>query len=226
MVIDLCVRVPDPLSIDHFVKSARELGLTGFATALSLHNCSSVSNGTFGVYSRVNLTGKTSSTLRRQIDQFRRRCVILAVPLHDESIVNCIVDDPRIDLLTIINDDYETTLRASTAKSAAINGVALEVPIASLLKTSGLERSRILKSLRVSVQTALHADMPIVLSSASATPLGLRSPVALMYIGMMLGLSMMQLRSAVYSLPDEIVTRNIERLREHMVKLTDVMILR
>ncbi len=226
MTVDLCVNVSDYESVDSFVNSARQLGLKGFATTLSLRGCDNVPDGVFRIYSRVNLTGETPATLRRQIDQFRHRCVVLAVPLCDSVVTSTIVGDPRIDLLSMMCHDGEQALPMSTARIAATSGVALEITAAPLIRSSGLERSRLLKTLRTSVRVAQDAGMRVVLSSESSFPIDLRSPAALMYIGRLVGLSGQTLRDAVYKLPVEVVDRNLERLQDYVVRPADIMLLR
>jgi RNase P/RNase MRP subunit p30 len=88
----------------------------------------------------------------------------------------------------------------------------LEIQIAPLLKSTGLDRSKILKSYREAVTTARNGGMDVVLTSGANRPLGLRSAVAMAHIGILLGMDRAYADSAVTGLPLSIVERNMRKL--------------
>jgi RNase P/RNase MRP subunit p30 len=94
---------------------------------------------------------------------------------------------------------------------------ALELQIAPLLNSSGLHRSKILKAYREAVVTAVGAGMGLVLSSGATHPMGLRSPLAMMHIGMLLGIDRTLAEKAVHELPTCIIERNMKRLSPEYV---------
>ena len=137
--------------------------------------------------------------------------MILALEVGPIDRINWAVEDKRIDLLTI-NPSGDHALRATTARLASGTEVALEIQIAPLLQTSGLNRSKMLKIYREAIETARDNDMMIVLTSGARTPIELRSPVAMTHIGILLGLERSYAEKATDEFPSTIVLRNLKKL--------------
>src|SRR4030042_1254801 len=116
----------------------------------------------------------------------------------------------RVDLLTF-DPSKEHRLRETTASLASSSATALEIQAAPLLQSSGLQRSKILKTCRETVATAVDAGMGVVLSSGAAHPMGLRSPVAMVHIGLLLGIERKLAESAIQELPAHLIERSMKR---------------
>lgn len=216
MSIDLGVLVTDATEIDSFSSMASKLGLSGFAVVgLQPEPFKSIKEN-LQVYSRANLHGKSINSVRKQIGKIRRKAMIVSVPLRAIEVANWAAEDKRVDLLTVdpIRDER---LRDTTARLASTTNTCLEIQIAPLLKTSGLNRSKILKSYRESVSTAIDAGMNVVLTSGAIHPMGLRSSVAMTHIGMLLGMNRVYADSAVSGLPNLIIERNMKKLQPGFV---------
>ncbi len=216
MSVDLGVLVSDATEINSFSDMVRKLGLTGF-TIVGLPNepFKTLAEGMM-VYSRVILHGKSINSVRKQIDQIRRKSMIVSVPLKSIEVTNWAAEDKRVDLLTV-EPTQENRLRDSTARLASISNTSLEIQIAPLLKLSGLNRSKILKLYRESVTTAMDAGMDVVLTSGAIHPMGLRSSVAMAHIGILLGMDRSYADSAVSEFPKSIIERNMKKLQPGFV---------
>jgi RNase P/RNase MRP subunit p30 len=214
--IDLGVFVSDITKINSFGDMAKTLGLSGFAIPSSNNDPYWSLTENLIVYRRVNLHGRSINSIRKQINNIRRRTVIVSVDLKSINIVNWAVEDGRIDFLTV-DPTQENRLRDSTAHLAAASNTCLEIQIAPLLKTSGLNRSRILKSYREAVSTARDAEMNVVVTSGASHPMGLRSSVAMMHIGILLGMDRAYAESTVKTIPLSIVERNMKKLQPEFV---------
>jgi RNase P/RNase MRP subunit p30 len=216
VTVDLGVLAKDLSETDLFCEIARELGIAGLAVP-NLHSepVKKTDSG-LDIFRRIELHGRTINSLRKQVSKFRRKSLIVSVPLRGIEVANWAADDKRIDLLTleIANDNR---LRDTTAHLASNSGVSLEIQIAPLLKTSGLNRSKVLKSYRESVRTALDGGMGIVLTSGANHPLGLRSPVAMIHLGILLGMTRTEAEWAVNELPLSIITQNLKKLQSGFV---------
>ncbi len=212
MSIDLCVRIDRPEALSSFAAMAKTLGFVGLATSLDLGSSSfTAENGTL-IYRRTELNGRSLSTLKHQVAQVRRQSAVVAVPLRGADVINWAAEDPRVDLITVVDDNRENMLRESTAKLAAEHDIALEIKVSGLLETYGLDRSRIIKTFRENVTTAVHAGQQVVLSSDASHPIGMRSPTAMQWIGRLLGLEGAYLKDAVETVSAGIVARNIRKL--------------
>jgi RNase P/RNase MRP subunit p30 len=213
---DLGVLTSDVAQIDSFTDMASNLGLKGFAiVGLQSEPFKTISKD-FQIFNRINLHGKSINSVRKQIDKIRRKTLIVSVPLKSIEVVNWAAEDKRVDFLTV-DPTKDNRLRDTTAHLASTANTYLEIQIAPLLKSSGLARSKILKSYRESVSTAIDAGMDVVLTSGAVHPLGLRSSVAMAHIGILLGMDRAYADSATYSLPKSIIERNMKKLQPGFV---------
>jgi len=217
MPIDLNVRIPSSEGLDEFEDMAGKLGITGIAPSINLDKPVVVSGKGLVLYSRANLQGKRIGSLRKELGLLRRRAVIVAFPLAGVETSNWAAEDQRVDLRTLGEDNIGSTLKDSTATMAKHSGTALEIQFAAILQSTGLNRSRVLKSFREAARTARDAGMKIVLSSGASHPIHMRSPMAMTYIGFMLGMNRVDSREAVFDTPQRIVERNERKLSSEFV---------
>jgi RNase P/RNase MRP subunit p30 len=186
---------------------AVKIGLAGLAVPLPLKNPITKTSDGIVLVSRLELVGKGMESIKKQLLRIGRQTAIIAMPLTDIEVSNWAAEDSRVDLLTVADPSKENMIRESTAKLAANNGIALEIPVAPLLRYSGLERSKVLKVYRESVTTAIGAGMKVVLSSFASEPILMRAPAAMWHIGIILGMDKHQSRECVYQVPDQILSR-------------------
>ncbi|MHA2377927.1 MAG: RNase P subunit p30 family protein [Candidatus Thorarchaeota archaeon] len=218
MPIDMNVRVPKTESLDAFAQMAIRLGFTGIASPLSRSDpIESMGNG-LALLTRTDVNERGIRAVTRAVEKARFHSAVVSVPLGETRATNWAAEDSRVDLLSVVEPLKGASLRKSTAKLAAASDTALEVSIAPLLGVSGLTRSKVVKGLRETTQTALDAGMPIVLSSGSINPITMRSPRALCYVGLLLGLDWHGSERAVYENPERIFERNKKRLGRNYVK--------
>ncbi|MFW9850729.1 MAG: RNase P subunit p30 family protein [Candidatus Thorarchaeota archaeon] len=208
IAIDLDVRISIENEIPKFLEMAQALGYSAIGSTIFCENKDT--ELAFPVYTRINLKARKLSALKKQATDARFHCAVVAVPLQGVETTNWAAEDSRIDLLTI-DPLGNHSLRKTTANISATNETALEVCIAPLLTSIGLDRSRIIRSFHDSIVVALHAGMKIILTSGADLPIHMRSPVALRHIGMMLGLSRKEADDAILSNPKELVSQNIKR---------------
>lgn len=206
MPLDLNVRVPSSGRLADFTQMAVRIGLTGFAVPLPQSNPFTKTSEGIAILTRTDIVGKGLESMKKQLSRIRRQTALVAVPLSDIEISNWAAGDPRVDLLTVADLSKESTIHESTAKIAAGNEIALEIPIAPLLRSSGLDRSKVLKAYRESVTTATKAGMRVVLSSCVSQPILMRAPAAMWHIGMLLGMDKRQSRECVNQVPDQIMS--------------------
>jgi len=217
MPVDLNARVPSLEKLDTFVDMACKIGLTGFAVSLPLGSPITRTDNGVVILTRIDLEGKNLDVLRKQIGRVRKQSTIVSVPMQDTEIANWAAADRRVDLLTLSEPTKDHVIKESTASLAAETGVALEIPIAPLLTSSGLDRSKMLRVYRESVTTATHAGMRVVLSSGAIEPILMRAPSAMWFVGTLFGMDRRHSREAVYSVPDQIVAASEHKMRTESV---------
>jgi RNase P/RNase MRP subunit p30 len=195
---------------------ATNLGLSGIAVVGFFAKPFSQFTENMMVYSRTVLQGNSINSVRKQIDKIRRKSMIVSVPMKSIEITNWAAEDNRVDLLTL-DPTQDNRLRDTTAHLASVSNTMVEIQIAPLLKSTGLHRSKILKSYREAVSTARDGGMDIVLTSGACNPMGLRSSVAMAHIGILLGMDRAYADSSVTSLPLSIIERNMRKLQPDFV---------
>ncbi|KXH70560.1 MAG: hypothetical protein AM326_04140 [Candidatus Thorarchaeota archaeon SMTZ-45] len=216
MVIDIGVYGSDQKSLDSFVEMARKLGFTGFAT----HNVEGgpdqqLQDG-FSILKRVDFSVRGVKALRKQVDSIRKHVMIVSVKLASVETANWAAGDQRVDLL-VLDPSKEKKFRQTTARLAASSNTALEVKFEPLLHMVGLNRSKVIKSYRESIRTAIDAGMQVILSSGAKNPLHMRSPMAMRFIGELLGMEAKYAENAIMHKPIEMIERNRERFASNHV---------
>jgi len=217
MPIDLNVRIPSSERLGEFEDMAGKLGITGIAPSTKLDKPVVMSKKGLVLYARADLRGKRIHSLRKELGLLRRRAVIVAFPLAGVETSNWAAEDRRVDLLTLGEDNNGRILKDSTANMARHSETALEIQFTAILQSTGLNRSRVLKGFREATRTALDAGMKVVLSSGASHPIHMRSPMAMTYIGLMLGMNRVDSREAVFNTPQQIIERNERRLSSEFV---------
>jgi len=216
MTVDVGVYVPDMEKIGMFGKIAHQIGFTGIAVAGLMDQPYKHLAENITVYRRVDITGKGINSLRKQIERVRKSTFIVAVQLGSIDLTNWAAEDRRIDLLTL-DPSKDHKLRETTACIASNSSTSLEIQIAPLLNSSGLNRSKILKAYREAIATAIDSGMGVVLSSGATHPMGLRSPLAMMHIGILLGIDRPLAERAVHELPTHIIETSLKKLSSEFV---------
>jgi RNase P/RNase MRP subunit p30 len=213
--IDLGVSMSDSTSLESFIKIASRIGLAGFATKEVDSPITEPERG-FSLLKRTNLKGRGLPSIKKQLSKMRGQSMILAVPLSSVEIANWASSDNRIDILTL-DHTKNHRLRESTARLAASTGTHLEIQFAPLLDSIGLTRSKIIKTYREAVKTAIASGMSVVLSSGAKHPLHMRSAMAMRYVGILLGMDSKYAETAVCKTPFEILARNKKKLSPEYV---------
>ena len=216
MVIDLGVCVSDPKSLNSFIQMAKMLGFSGLATGNIDGGPDQQFENGFSVLTRTDISGKGLRSLKKQVESVRKSSMIIAVKLTSIETANWAAEDQRVDLLTL-DPSRESRFRSTTARLAAASGTALEVRFEPLLQLAGLNRSKVFKTYRESIRTAIESGMQVILSSGATHPLHMRSSMAMRYVGELLGMSPKYSKSAVMQAPLVIIERNRRRLSSEYV---------
>jgi RNase P/RNase MRP subunit p30 len=213
MPIDLNIVLSDPRAIDSFLLMAKRLGFNGFAAVMPEKLEPKSVSADIQVLSRYEVREKSLGSAKRLLKKIHKQYDIIAIPLGAVDLTNWAAKESAISLLSVKEPLDNCDLRDSTAKLAASSGTALEIPISTLLQSSGLVRSKILKSYRAVARTAIAAGMRIILSNGCKKPIHMRSPMALSHIGLLLGLNLSQSKESVYEHPHSILNERQKELK-------------
>ncbi|MBN2229816.1 MAG: hypothetical protein JW779_09510 [Candidatus Thorarchaeota archaeon] len=224
MAIDIGVIATDLTRIEPIGRMAHQFGYEGICVSNQTNGLVKRTPEGIAIYQRANLSGKGIGSIRKQIENTRKHTILLSVQLGSIELTNWVVEDQRVDILTV-DPARDSHLRDSTAHIAAMASTFLEIQFAPLLQTNGLNRSKILKIYREAVSVAVTAGMGVIISSGASQPIELRSPIAMIHIGMLLGLDRTDAEKAIQEYPATIIERNMKKLDSDLVQ-TGVEILR
>ncbi len=215
--IDLNVCPSNKNDVHLFKDMAKTLGFTGIATSFDVEQTESVQEEGFFLVRREEIATKQLNHLKKILNQIRNRSLLISLSLGGIDGLNWAASDGRIDLITLYGTSGSKSLRTTTAKLAAESGTFLEVVVAPLINVIGLVRSKMLKYYREAISIAKAVEMPVMISSGAKEPMHMRAPMALVYIGQMLGLDFQSARDAVFKLPHELLERNKRKISPDMI---------
>ncbi|MFW9809842.1 MAG: RNase P subunit p30 family protein [Candidatus Thorarchaeota archaeon] len=214
--LDLGVNISNSNNLDLYIEMASRIGLTGLATQNIDDGPIKKMDDGFLVLKRFDVSGRGLNSIKKQVTSARKQSMIVSVPLTTIEIANWAAEESRVDLLTL-DPSREHRFRDSTARLAVDSGTCLEIQFAPLLDSVGLSRSKIIKTFREAVHTAMSGGMPVVLSSGATHPLQMRSVMAMRYIGTLLGMTSKYTETAVCEVPFEILEKNQKKLNPDFV---------
>jgi len=174
----------------------------------------------FGVdfVSRVDFRPRNPDELLRDLRKYRRRFEIVAVLCDSKLVARQAAKDRRVDLLNFPQTDYRRRFFDSAEAELASQGLAcLEIDARPLLMLEGVDRVRLLSSLRKETATAKDFHVPIVVSSGVSDAMLIRRPMELAALSSLFGLSGNLAADTVSANPSAIVKRNREKLGSEFV---------
>ncbi len=193
---------------------ARKLGFTGLATDNIEGEPEQRLQDGFSILKRADFSGRGLKSLRKQIENVRKHVMIVSVRLASIETANWAAEDQRVDLL-VVDPSRENRFRQTTARLASSSDTALEIKFEPLLHMVGLNRSKVIKNYRESIQIAIDAGMQVILSSGAKHPLHMRSPMAMRFLGELLGMETKYAENAIMNAPTDLVRRNRERFESN-----------
>jgi len=214
VVIDIGVCASESKGLDSFIEMARKLGFTGLATDNIEGEPEQRLQDGFSILKRADFSGRGLKSLRKQIENVRKHVMIVSVRLASIETANWAAEDQRVDLL-VVDPSRENRFRQTTARLASSSDTALEIKFEPLLHMVGLNRSKVIKNYRESIQIAIDAGMQVILSSGAKHPLHMRSPMAMRFLGELLGMETKYAENAIMNAPTDLVRRNRERFESN-----------
>ncbi|MBI4017960.1 MAG: hypothetical protein HY366_03375 [Candidatus Aenigmarchaeota archaeon] len=146
----------------------------------------------------VEIQAESIKTLKRALAKYREVAELVIVAGGDYAINRAAAEDGRVDVLA--HPEFkrvDSGIDHIVAKSAAQNGVALELNLGELLATYKRVRAHVLGHMERNIMLAKKFNAPIVITSGAADEWGMRDPRELAALGQMLGLTLEESMRAV-----------------------------
>jgi ribonuclease P/MRP protein subunit RPP1 len=162
---------------------------------------------------RADFKPRNQEDLMRFLRKFRRKLEVICILCDNKDLARQAAKDRRVDLINFPSLDYHKRFfDRAQAELASSSLTALEIDVKPLLVLEGPPRVRFLSSLRREVLIAKEFHVPLVVSSGLAELGLMRMPLDLASLGFLFGLNESEALDAVSAAPNEILTRNREKL--------------
>lgn len=151
----------------------------------------------------VEITAEDPSSASGYLGHHRQKRTIVAVRGGTAAMNRFAVEQPAVDVLAYpfgglaAGNAAQGDVDHVLAKTAAENGVRIEVSLAPLLRTNGGTRVRAIQSLRRLVELVEHFETPYVVTAGPTGHLGVRAPRELAALGDVIGLSNEQVEAGL-----------------------------
>jgi len=167
---------------------------------------------------RIDLTPRRPRELLIDLRRLRRSFEVIAVRCFSREVARQAAKDRRVDLISFPSIDPRRRFFDSAEAELASGALAsLELDMSLLLHLGGLQRVRLISSLRRESSIARKFDVPIVLSSGADDVYFLRGPEGYAVLAYLFGLDYETARMAVSENPEAIVERNRKKLSPNYV---------
>lgn len=211
-------------NLEKTIEVAQALGFSGIGITEKHHNFEAFKNlrkelrelsGKSGLdlVACVEIEADSIKTLKKALAKYRDVAEIIVVAGGDYAINRAAAEDGRVDVLA--HPEFKRTdsgIDHIVAKSAAQNGVALELNMGELLMTYRRVRSHILNHMERNVMLCKKFGTPIVITSGARDAWGVRDPRELAALGRMLGLTLEESMRAVSEACEARITTNRKKL--------------
>jgi len=228
--VDLNLQVPigkqERKEAEELIERSAELGYSAIGvpvpmetTEEQIQDIEKITNeNNLNLIKRADLKLRSLNEMRRSLRVLRRKREIIAVQCDSKSIARYAARDHRVDLISFPSADPRGRFfDSATAELASKASAALAVDMAPLLTLSGLQRVRLVSSLRKEVGIAEKFGVPIVISSGTSDRYLLRRPQDYASLAYLFDLDHETATKALSDIPLKIVERNREKLRSNYV---------
>lgn len=168
----------------HLALEAKRLGYNGVALVQSSKNYNEDKlNDTtkikedFSIFSGIEIYAKNPEDLKKKIQKFRETVDVLIVNGGNIKINRAACEDPRVDILAHPGKSRrDSGINHILAKKAALNEVAIEFNINSIIKTRLSTRARLLSQFRQILKLQRKFGFPLIITSNAYSLYELRTP--------------------------------------------------
>lgn len=119
-----------------------------------------------------------------------------------------IVQQKKVDILS-----HPYPIDDIMAKKASENGIAFEIDIENIVRMHGYTRSRLIHSLKRTVQFAQKYHTPLIITSGARDRYTIKSPRTLVAFGRILGLEYSRAKAAIYRVPKTIIQKGDNEIK-------------
>lgn len=202
---------------------ARRLGYNGVAIIQSSKNYSHKKSaeikefdGDFRIWSGVEIYARNPEDLKKKVHKFRDKEDILIVNGGNLKINRAACEDPRVDILAHpYKNRRDSGINHVHAKKVSENEVAIELSIASLIKTRFSLRARLLSQFRQIIKMHRKFGFPIIISSNAYSIYDLRTPHDIIALACCFGMTVEEAEDSLSKNLVNIIERN--KIRKNTV---------
>ncbi len=169
--VDLHLKPATPEQAGEMAKLAASLGYSHVASTKPAK----------GAATRIDIEARHGKELHDALRRSRGYDVV-AVRCLSKEVARMVAKDDRVDMLLFPDDPAQrrqTWLDRHEAELLDGVGRAYEINASELLATAPMRLAKVITTIKRDLNVAAHHDIPVVLSSGSASPILMREPRAL-----------------------------------------------
>ena len=212
---DLCLHAyPEGSStVSRLALLARQYGYSGIGVTNSQDFFSSVKDQyvpseEFSVVQGVEIHARDGNDLRKMVDRFRSRAIVLTVFGGEEGINRAACEDDRIDILLHPQDSKTSGINHILARLAADKHIAIGFDLAPIICGKGGSRVRILSNYRTNLALVKKYGTPFVLTSGAMSVYDIRDVRSMIALVRLFGMSEEDAIKGLSYYPSQILRRN------------------
>jgi ribonuclease P/MRP protein subunit RPP1 len=160
----------------------------------------------------VEISCKNPEDLKKKVQKTRKKADIQIVRGGDLKVNRAACEDQRVDILSQpYRSRRDTGINHILARKAAINSVAIEINLKTLLKTNLRYRYRVISQFRHIVELHRKFKFPLIITSNANSKYDLRTPQDISALAKCFGMTFEESFDAISKTPMNIIETNNKR---------------
>lgn len=166
------------------------------------------------VYKGILIQARNPEDMRQKVKKFRKNADVIMVRGGDQKINRAACEDIRVDILSKpYSNRRDCGINHVMAKKAALSGVAIELNIRHLTKTSSYLHYKVLAHFREILKLKRKFNFPIIITSDAQSIYDLHTPQDIMALSRCFGMNQEEAENSLSETPLKIIEKSNTRNR-------------
>jgi ribonuclease P/MRP protein subunit RPP1 len=160
----------------------------------------------------LELSCKNQEELRKKVQKSRKKADIIMVIGGDTRVNRAACEDRNVDILSQpYRNRRDSGMNHVLARKASENDVAIEINLASFLKTSSRYRHRVISQFRHIMDLKRKYGFSVILTSGARSTYDQRNPLDIFALSNCFGMTKNESFEALSTIPQYLIDRNDRR---------------
>ncbi len=164
------------------------------------------------IYKGVLIQARNPEDMRQKVKKSRKNADVIMVPGGDQKMNRAACEDPQVDVLSKpYFNRRDCGINHVMAKKAAQNGVAIELNIKYLTKTSSYLHYKVLSHFREIIKLKRKYNFPVIITSDADSIYDLHTPKDLVALSRCFGMKREEAENTLSQTPMKIIEKSSTR---------------